>query len=420
MASPTGLMRDLSGQGNARARPNGQPAPAPVSIPPMVRPKLTVGSKAVLDSVAALPRHHLGDVLYSLKLKAGQSHPSSRSARYSRFHYRTDPVPLPLDMILGKENCTLTVKVAKLYLTPGPREEITRRRAVWGTDVYTDDSDIIAACIHGGWVRGEWGDDVDVSLLDLDVGIGAEPDVKSRSARSKKEAAVPFAPAPSPEVLTAPPKTGPVPVPAGKDLHVTVLVLPRLQEYGTTTRFGLRSREWPLMEPDGPPGGPHAGLSFMITGIRWVTNGAEASSRVRGKDRRERIRQALQEVQRSRSTELNTQPPGNAGRRAGDKAPAVDSGAKKAVAGNGDGDKENRPLHPTPAPDEDIDPAPATPAAEVQSDEPAREEPAREEKEEGVVENDTGTAEANTEEAAVLTIETTIETETAVAGTEDT
>jgi phenolic acid decarboxylase len=73
-------------------------------------------------------------------------------------------------LIEGKENCTLTMKIGKEHLIPASREEITSRRALWGTDVYTDDSDVIAACIHAGWIRGEWSDDVDVSMLGLDEG----------------------------------------------------------------------------------------------------------------------------------------------------------------------------------------------------------------------------------------------------------
>ncbi|KAK4130797.1 hypothetical protein BT67DRAFT_458444 [Trichocladium antarcticum] len=48
------------------------------------------------------------------------------------------------------------MKIGKKHLTPASREEITRRRALWGTDVYTDDSDVISACIYAGWIRSEW------------------------------------------------------------------------------------------------------------------------------------------------------------------------------------------------------------------------------------------------------------------------
>jgi hypothetical protein len=78
---------------------------------------------------------------------------------------------------------------------------------VWGTDVYTDDSDIIAACIHQGWFRGEWAEDVDPSLLGLELGDGAPDSPK--------------------EYLTDPPLRGPMQVPKDRDLDVTILILPR-------------------------------------------------------------------------------------------------------------------------------------------------------------------------------------------------
>ena len=316
----------------------------------MVKPKLTVNSKAVLDSVADRPRNHLGDVVYDLKLKPARRQQDSRTGRTSRYFYRSNPVPLPWDRIEEKENCTLTVKVPKEFLVPATREEITNRCAVWGTDVYTDDSDVIAACIHAGWIRGEWPEDVDTSLLDLDVGIGAEPD---KVKRLKKDAAA--AQAVSPEVLTAPPKTGPVLVPPEKDLHVTLLVLPTLVHYGSTTRFGLRSREWPgpREEGSGRPGRgqKHDGLSFMILGIRWVVNGAGASSRLRGRARRERMHRAMREVRLSRSAELNTMHLGAAA--AARKGPDGGPSAGKRPAGDaGEDDKENRPVGSSPAPKE--------------------------------------------------------------------
>lgn len=152
----------------------------------------------------------------------------------------------------------------RVYLTPSSREEITRRRSVWGTDVYTDDSDVIAACIHQGWFRGEWPEDVDVSLLDLVL-----DDVPSNQSEKNIE-----------DILTEPPTSGPLEVPKNYDLHVTILVLPQLEKYASTTRFGLRSREWGGKH-DGYQG-VHDGLSFMIHSVQWVdgVDGNEARSGV--------------------------------------------------------------------------------------------------------------------------------------------
>lgn len=191
----------------------------------------------------------------------------------------------------------MTMKIGREHLTPAAREEITSRRAVWGTDVYTDDSDVIAACIHAGWIRGEWPEEVDVDLLGLDEGFhvsdihenGVLRDGTKNDASGDKNLTV----------LTAPPSNGPMMVPEGRDLHVTLLILPTLERYASTTRFGIKSREWGGPAGDGEdarPSAKHDGISFMITEIRWVTNGGASQNRLRGKARRERIRKALREV----------------------------------------------------------------------------------------------------------------------------
>lgn len=190
------------------------------------------------------------------------------------------------------------------------------RRAVWGTDVYTDDSDVVAACIHAGWIRGEWGKDVDVDLLDL----------YKPSPTSKKQRTVPAEQ--HLEVLNSPPASGPVHVPVDRDLHVTLLILPCLEKYGSSTRFGIQSREF-----GGTYNGRksiHDGISFMITSVRWV-DGAAPQSRLRGKARRDRIRKAMSEVNRSQVVDIG-----------GKEMPSI--GKEKTGGGNnGDGNKENRP-----------------------------------------------------------------------------
>lgn len=160
-------------------------------------------------------------------------------------------------------------------MSDASREEITSRRAAWGTDIYTDDSDIIAACIHQGWFRGAWPDEVDVALLGLEIGEpipGQQNGVK--------------------DVLTEPPATGPDDVPKGCDLHVDILVLGQLEKYGSTVRFGIKSREWGGNH-DGYQG-VHDGVSFMILSVRWV-KGVDGEERRSGIARRNIFSQQLQE-----------------------------------------------------------------------------------------------------------------------------
>ena len=350
---------------NPRSIAGPQQSPRPTIFP---KPKQIISSKAVLDSVAGLPRHHLGDVLYEPILKPARLH-DPRTGRPPRHAYSSTPKPLPWDLIEDKLNCTLTVKVGKQHLVPSAREEITNRRAIWGTEIYTDDSDVVAACIHGGWIRGEWPDDVDLDALGLDEGPDS-PDAKEAKSRKSAGAKQPNGSSAqqhtSPDVLTEPPKTGPVAVPENRDLHVTLLILPVLEKYASTVRFGIKSREFGGRLGGGGGGGGddddgpqqravHDGLSFMVRGIRWVSNGAGTQNRLRGKARRERIRRALREVELGPSwggSVANIYKNGAAAAAAAavaaDKQPAADVAGgirwKLADKPPSEADKENQPV----------------------------------------------------------------------------
>lgn len=325
LAIPRSVAHGPTRDPNSRAQ---APLPSPVVIIPP-KPKRTISNKAVFDSIADRPREHLGDWIYAVDLKPARMQ-DPHTGRPPRYPYSSTPKPLPMDVIRGKEGSTLMVKVGKQHLTASAREEITARRAVWGTDIHTDDSDVVAACIHGGWIRGEWPDDVDVELLGLDEGVGADPkDLKNGKKTRGKDLAEPR---PDPDYLDAPLKTGPVAVPEGRDMHVMVTILPKLEKYTSTVRFGIKSREWGGKMRDGQRSS-HDGLSFMIKSVRFLTNGAGAQSRLRGQARRERMRKAMQDVAVSKSFEVRV-------------VPNVGSGiftlAAKEKAPSSDHDKENR------------------------------------------------------------------------------
>lgn len=342
--SPTSLSKDLlmthhhapprsvaHGQiRDSNARPGAAPPPSPaVVVPP--KPKRIISNKAIFDSIAHKEREHLGDFVYELDLKPARVQ-DPRTGRPPRHAYASTPKPLPMDIIRGKEGGTLMIKVGKQHLTSPSREEITSRRAVWGTDVYTDDSDVVAACVHGGWIRGEWPEDVDIELLGLGEGIDVEfKDVKTGGKKGRgKEPAEPKS---NSNCLEAPPTSGPIPVPEGRDMHVTVVILPKLERYTSTVRFGIKSREWGgKLGRDGQRSS-HDGLSYMIKSVRFVTNGAGAQSRLRGQARRERMRKAMQEVEMSKVFEVRVVPNAGSG---------IVSLAPKKKAPASDGDKENR------------------------------------------------------------------------------
>lgn len=263
-------------------RPAQSSTPKPPEIQaPVIPPKTKtiVSSKAVLDSVSHKPRHHLGDFVYETEIKTGRLVPRASTNR----GFASNPKPLPLALIKGKENSILTVKVPRIHLTAVAREEITARAFLWGTDVYTDDSDVVAACIHAGWIKGEWTEDVDTSMLSLESEQTKKPKPTTELATEG--------------VIASPPKSGPMAIPTNRDLQINILIVPRLVKYAGCTRYGITSRDF-----GGEFGSRHAvhdGLSYMIQSIRWVANGGQPQARLRGQARRDRMRKAMIEVNAS-------------------------------------------------------------------------------------------------------------------------
>lgn len=238
---------------------------------------------SILKSVQHLPRYHLGSTLYAPRISAASP---SAPPEATKFGYSTTPVPIP--RFDGKENCTFTIRVPRFRIDGPRREEICARRALWGTGVYTDDSDPVAAAIHSGFIRGEWGEDVDVSLLDLEIkdqhqhaphsANGTNVDSSSKVTADSKVKT-------EPEVKnnTNKRKTPPVP-PPDKDLHITLLILPPLERYESSVMYGLKSRAW---------GDNHDGMSFKVERIEWVDEGGSKGQERGGEARRKRLKSMM-------------------------------------------------------------------------------------------------------------------------------
>ena len=218
-------------------------------------PSTTIKNNEILESVRNLPRHHLGSVVYS----PGLEPPTSKVSIGSRLPYTTAPYIIP--PCEGKENHTLTIRVPKFYLSRKHREQVCLLAAVWGIEIYSDDSDPLAAAIHSGWIRGDWGDIADFTMLEIN------PTAESKDAERQS-------------TLSAPP---PVPMlpPPGKDLHITLLILPPLQQYPSRVNHGIKSRGW---------GPDHDGMSYRIEKIAWVEEKAERGERRNGEARRKRLK----------------------------------------------------------------------------------------------------------------------------------
>ncbi|KAJ6155316.1 Histone deacetylation protein Rxt3 [Penicillium chermesinum] len=237
---------------------------------PVREPRTVVNIEPLVSSVAHLPRHHLGSTLYNPRVNPPSAKASPESAK---FGYTTTPLPLP--RLEQRENCTFTVRVPRFRIDHSHREEICARRALWGTGVYTDNSDPVAAAIHSGFIRGAWGEDVDESMLDLEIKDDYQhaprPKAAAQNGTDKEES-------------ESGPRLPPVP-PGDKDLHITLLVLPRLEQYDSTVLFGIKSRKWD---------GRHDGMSFKVHAVDWVDDGVGRGEERNGEARRKRLRTLMQ------------------------------------------------------------------------------------------------------------------------------
>lgn len=119
--------------------------------------------------------------------------------------------------------------------------EPIKKRMVWGTDVYTDDSDVLAILLHSGWLRlgptKEKRNGSEADPLEKEEGAGEERLNGTVNGHS-----------------------GEVSKPGREDrtLVVRFLVGPALVRYQGCTRQGLKSRSW---------GNGHDGVSLLIESV---------------------------------------------------------------------------------------------------------------------------------------------------------
>lgn len=230
------------------------------SVPPIppTKPIVEINSQAVLDKVKDMPRYHLGSVVYEATTAPP---PSKNTSIDDRYGFRTIPSALP--DYSGKENCTLTVRIPRYYLSERQRDVIVVSRQLWGSEIYTHDSDVVAAAVHSGWIRGAWPEDVDVNMLDPRINGGSEPP-------SEADPSQPLVSKPAP----------PAPPPTGFDAHVTVTILPCLTEYKGSVCYGIKSHTRKR----------HEGCSFKIDRVEWVDDEMTKRGEERsGAARRERL-----------------------------------------------------------------------------------------------------------------------------------
>ncbi|KAJ3331752.1 hypothetical protein HDU76_002308 [Blyttiomyces sp. JEL0837] len=158
---------------------------------------------------------------------------------------------------------TMDVRIPAEFLTYNDNLAV-KYQCVWGTDIYADDSDIVAALVHSGAYR----------LIDTPPEMLPEDPANLTPSSSKPPTAqtptfsnprkLPSPPS-SPLIPKADPsnpsKINPTPL---YDLEVTIRILPRLQKYSGTLRNGISSRGW---------GGSHMGESFRIEKVVEIERG---------------------------------------------------------------------------------------------------------------------------------------------------
>ncbi|KAG0374994.1 hypothetical protein BGX24_009674 [Mortierella sp. AD032] len=167
-------------------------------------------------------------------------------------YYRYDPAVL-LPAMQGKENSLLDVRIASTYLTYDNVK--VKRREVWGTDIYTDDSDVVAMLIHAGYFIPP----THAQCTDED---SLQPIHQHHNFVS-----------------------GPIKhICPGFDLAVTLRVMPKLIKYQGSIRHRIKSRTWNT---------GHDGVSFRIESIRKLGAG-EALNRGRSQSKR-RMKEYSQE-----------------------------------------------------------------------------------------------------------------------------
>lgn len=234
-----------------------------VPTPPSFKPNTTIKISRVVEASSHNERRHVGSFIYSPTI----STPDIHTPLPTRLNVSIRPNLLPSFRDPDQVNCTYTVRVSRIWLRQAERESICAERFLWGSGIYTDDSDVVAAAIHSGYLKCAWSDWVDTRLLQ-DIIRDQNPTVDAGQENVPPEPQEPV---------------------AGKDLQITLLILPQLERYEQSVRYGLRSRSWPEDTKDAL----HDGVSLMVLNCEWVDEGSERGQSRSGAARRNRLDNTL-------------------------------------------------------------------------------------------------------------------------------
>ncbi|CEP16313.1 hypothetical protein [Parasitella parasitica] len=226
-----GRNKSFSEAANRPAPPTSNNSSSPTILPPassttaepvVPKPKLIVKNEQVWKSVEGMEEKSLGFQLYSHQLL--------------------------LPNLESSVNGLMEIRVPARFLTFDNLK--VKRKALWGTDIYTDDSDIVAMAIHSGKYQPHF---VEPAIQATDPFALAVAGRQKESIEAARKLAL------SDKKYTQHNQHS---IP-DHDLKVTVRVLPALQYYSSSIRHKIKSREW----------GKHDGMSLFVNKVEIIKRG---------------------------------------------------------------------------------------------------------------------------------------------------
>lgn len=255
---------------------------------------MTVTNTALLSDVSNKPRKHLGSQLYTTEIQQPSNSDFSLESSI-KFINKMKPIP----NFEGQENCTYTVRVPREVLTSSQAatangetstfEAICKQAHIWGTEVYTDDSDVVAAAVHSGWIQGDFGEQTaDLKTLCDDISDSSG----EHHHQHQQQHSDPESDSSPPLTLSDRPRHPARIPPSHPDLHISLLILPPLDSYPGTTSHHIRSKSWSQKRT------PHDGMSFLIHRIEFVDEGGCSTRNSERGIRARKTRIAVEEARR--------------------------------------------------------------------------------------------------------------------------
>lgn len=216
---------------------------APREVKKFQKKQVSVDNKDVLEFASKFPRYHLGSLLYTPTPTADTYKELSISGW--QFKSGREHPPL-LPELRGYINSIITVRIPSQFITDIQNNPHYVNRAIWGTDVYTDDSDVLNILKHNGFLPHSQSELGELGELRKD-----EAQVQRSTPGNKDNAE---------NIKQTVNNLAQFVNIVGGDIHVDLIILPPLASYRSLYRNGLNSREWTT---------PHDGMSIAVYGVRY-------------------------------------------------------------------------------------------------------------------------------------------------------